>query len=175
MKMKKSLGLLIVLIFISTFLVIFSGVNLFSQAENTGCCKAKVVKCPVCGKVIAQDAMNISKEYKGKTYYFCCEKCKAEFEKNPEKYVEKTTCENHYYCPTEGCQYKSDKPGKCPAHGIELKKHECTPVYVCPMKGCDFKTDKPGKCPKCGMELIKKECACQSEKKCDSPKKEESK
>jgi YHS domain-containing protein len=28
-------------------------------------------------------------EYKGKKVYFCCESCKPEFEKNPEKYLGK--------------------------------------------------------------------------------------
>jgi YHS domain-containing protein len=30
---------------------------------------------------------NIFVEYKGKKVYFCCEKCKATFEKDPEKYI----------------------------------------------------------------------------------------
>jgi YHS domain-containing protein len=32
---------------------------------------------------------NVFVMYKGKKVYFCCESCKAEFEKNPEKYVSK--------------------------------------------------------------------------------------
>ena len=32
---------------------------------------------------------NVFVMYKGKKVYFCCESCKAEFEKDPEKYVPK--------------------------------------------------------------------------------------
>jgi YHS domain-containing protein len=32
---------------------------------------------------------NICTEYKGKKYYFCCEGCKKQFEKDPEKYAGK--------------------------------------------------------------------------------------
>jgi YHS domain-containing protein len=42
--------------------------------------------CPVMGGAINKD---IFTEYKGKKVYFCCTDCKAEFEKNPEKYISK--------------------------------------------------------------------------------------
>jgi len=32
---------------------------------------------------------NIFVEYQGKKVYFCCGQCKAEFEKEPEKYISK--------------------------------------------------------------------------------------
>ena len=76
-----------------------------------------------------KDKTEFKAEYKGKTYYFCCEKCKAEFEKDPEKCLQ--TCKDKDKC----CEAKVS--------------------YVCPMKQCEVKTDKPGKCPKCGMELKK--------------------
>ena len=42
--------------------------------------------CPVMGGKINKD---IFTEYKGKKVYFCCPGCKPEFEKNPEKYINK--------------------------------------------------------------------------------------
>jgi YHS domain-containing protein len=42
--------------------------------------------CPVMGGKINKD---IFTEYKGKKVYFCCPACKPEFEKNPEKYIDK--------------------------------------------------------------------------------------
>jgi len=40
----------------------------------------------VCGaNCNPKDAVKM--EYKGKTYCFCCPSCKAEFAKNPEKYL----------------------------------------------------------------------------------------
>lgn len=86
-----------------------------------------------------------------------------------ESKVKEKPCphEGFYFCPKEGCKYKSDKPGKCPKCGVELKKHEHKVFYVCPMKQCNVKADKPGKCPKCGMELKKKTiCTCKDKTKC---------
>ena len=64
--------------------------------------------------------------------------------------------EGSYFCAKEECKYSSDKAGKCPHCGVELKKHEHKVAYVCPMKQCKVKSDKPGKCPKCGMALKEK-------------------
>lgn len=43
-------------------------------------------ECPISGKTV--DVKNVV-EYKGKNVYFCCDKCPAAFEKEPEKYLEK--------------------------------------------------------------------------------------
>jgi RND family efflux transporter MFP subunit len=49
---------------------------------------AGVQKDPVCGMEV--DASKAAKsEYRGKTYYFCSEHCKKEFDKNPARYLEK--------------------------------------------------------------------------------------
>jgi len=46
------------------------------------------VRCPVSGKVIT-DLKNAPKyTYRGKTYYFSCPNCLAEFKKNPQKYIQ---------------------------------------------------------------------------------------
>jgi len=42
--------------------------------------------CPVMGGPVNKD---IFVEYQGKKVYFCCPSCKADFEKNPEKYLPK--------------------------------------------------------------------------------------
>ncbi len=44
-------------------------------------------KCPVCG---GEADPSISAEYKGKTYNFCCEDCKAKFNEDPEQYADKS-------------------------------------------------------------------------------------
>ena len=53
-----------------------------------GCGKAKTetgqVKCPVMGDPVN---VKIFTEYEGKKIYFCMESCKADFAKNPKKYV----------------------------------------------------------------------------------------
>ena len=46
-----------------------------------------MVKDPVCGmEVDPQNAAGKS-EYQGQTYYFCSKGCKAQFDKDPEKFV----------------------------------------------------------------------------------------
>ena len=45
------------------------------------------VTCPVMNREIARKDAAGRYEYNGKTFYFCCEDCKAKFIKNPEKYV----------------------------------------------------------------------------------------
>jgi YHS domain-containing protein len=45
------------------------------------------IKCAVMGEEFTLKANSLKSEYKGKTYYFCCEGCKPSFDKNPTKYV----------------------------------------------------------------------------------------
>jgi YHS domain-containing protein len=41
---------------------------------------------PVCGMQVDDKKAARSVNYKGTTYYFCTEACRAAFEKNPERY-----------------------------------------------------------------------------------------
>ena len=60
-----------------------------------------------------------------------------------------------YTCPMHTDE-TSDKSGKCPKCGMDLKETEKTSkTYSCPMHS-DVTSDKPGKCSKCGMDLKKK-------------------
>jgi len=45
------------------------------------------VKDPVCKMKIKKSDAATTSEYEGKLYYFCSERCKEQFEKNPSKYV----------------------------------------------------------------------------------------
>lgn len=139
--MKKLAKVLFVLILVNLFLSFNSGV-FGEQTEQPKGCKAMV--CPVCKSAIAMDAPKITAEYKGKTIYFASEQCKAEFEKNPEKYA---ACAEHahktvYVCPMKECDFKTDKTGKCPKCGMELKEiKECQPgerKELSCMKTCPF-------------------------------------
>ncbi|HUW19678.1 MAG TPA: YHS domain-containing protein [Sedimentisphaerales bacterium] len=74
-------------------LMIFGGCKKKSEpappAETAKQAATAVVEqttCPVMGGAINKDLFT---EYKGKKVYFCCPACKGEFEKNPEKYVDK--------------------------------------------------------------------------------------
>ena len=43
---------------------------------------------PVCLMRVSKKEGTLIVEYKGKTYYFCSQNCKNEFQANPEKYAE---------------------------------------------------------------------------------------
>jgi YHS domain-containing protein len=50
---------------------------------------------PVCGMEVSERDAAGKSEHKGKTYYFCSPGCKIAFDKEPEKYVGKTTAAEH--------------------------------------------------------------------------------
>ncbi|NQT75280.1 MAG: YHS domain-containing protein [Candidatus Omnitrophica bacterium] len=45
--------------------------------------------CPVSGEEIGGSMMGATYEYEGKIYNFCCAGCIDEFNKDPQKYIEK--------------------------------------------------------------------------------------
>ncbi|MBI4992035.1 MAG: YHS domain-containing protein [Candidatus Harrisonbacteria bacterium] len=59
--------------------------------------KEDQIICPVM-KIPADkefaEKMGWVREYKGKKYYFCCDSCPAEFDKNPNKYITEDSSEN---------------------------------------------------------------------------------
>jgi len=123
---NKSRGVSLVLALAFVFVAAGAAAQQASTAPKATSEKtAGSITCPVSGE--PADA-KISWEYKGVTYYFCCESCKAKFIKDPESFLMK-------------------KAEAQPA---------AKDVFTCPM--CpDVKSDKPGKCPKCGMDLVKAE------------------
>jgi YHS domain-containing protein len=48
---------------------------------------------PVCGMPVETKHAAAMKRYKGTTFYFCSEKCRAAFARNPRKYVKKEELE----------------------------------------------------------------------------------
>ncbi len=42
---------------------------------------------PVCGMDVEDEAHAPKSIYKGRTYYFCCDGCKEEFDAHPEDYA----------------------------------------------------------------------------------------
>lgn len=62
-----------------------------------------MVKDPVCGMMIKEEEAAAKSEYKGKTYYFCSNHCKMEFDKNPEKYVKDEMDHGHHGHGNHGC------------------------------------------------------------------------
>ena len=44
---------------------------------------------PVCGMEVDPKTAAGKSDYQGKTYYFCSDGCKQQFDKEPERYIEK--------------------------------------------------------------------------------------
>ncbi len=79
------------------------------------------VVCPVSGETVLK-SQAVSAVYEGKTYYFCCEGCKAKFLKDPKAYLQKASeTKDVYTCPMHP-EVQSDQPGKCPKCGMNLEK-----------------------------------------------------
>ncbi|MEC9368683.1 MAG: YHS domain-containing protein, partial [Pseudomonadota bacterium] len=80
---------------------------------------------PVCGMSVDPHGGKPMAEYKGHTYYFCCEGCRTKFKADPGKYL-------------SGRKQPEDVPP-----GTQ---------YTCPMHP-EIVQIGPGTCPKCGMAL----------------------
>jgi Cu+-exporting ATPase len=84
---------------------------------------------PACGMRVNEAKAAGSREYQGRTYYFCGASCMAKFEAEPNRYVR-----------PEAAPPASPKPG---TQQVE---------YTCPMHP-EVRQMGPGVCPKCGMAL----------------------
>lgn len=65
-----------------------SRMKLASVAAPKAAMAMEKVRDPVCGMEV-DPAKSLKSEYRNKTYYFCSETCKREFEKNPERFLRK--------------------------------------------------------------------------------------
>ena len=81
-------------------------------------------------------------EFKGKTYFFCSDKCQSKFHSSPVQYIAKpatTTADAH----TQHHQT---------VQHVNAASTTGTTIYTCPMHP-EIRQDHPGNCPKCGMTL----------------------
>ncbi len=122
-------------------------------------------KDPVCGMDVDERRAKTAQK-DGKTFYFCCDKCRDKFiqgqehpsSQSSQKGQEKQEDEKErYFCPMHP-EVTSAEPGDCPKCGMSLspvspgapsKKNQ---IYTCPMHP-EVEQDGPGECPKCGMSL----------------------
>lgn len=51
---------------------------------------------PVCGMQVDPKTAAGQSEYDGKTYYFCSDHCKKQFDKDPKRYVSKDDEHAHH-------------------------------------------------------------------------------
>lgn len=61
--------------------------TVFNAAQKVG----TKASCPISGEEFTITAATLHSEYKGKHVYFCCPGCKPRFDKDPEKYLGRTS------------------------------------------------------------------------------------
>lgn len=49
--------------------------------------EATLVIDVICGQVVDADFVKYHSDYEGERYFFCCEHCKATFDRDPEHFV----------------------------------------------------------------------------------------
>lgn len=52
---------------------------------------------PVCKMEVDEETAQWTSEYQGETYYFCAPGCKASFDKDPEKYLQSDSEDQHHH------------------------------------------------------------------------------
>ena len=93
---------------------------------------------PVCGMQVNPEKAAATSAYQGKTYFFCCFRCKEKFDAAPEQYLEPRPKQPE--TPIPGAQYTCpmhpevvrDGPGSCPICGMALEPREVTGEEVNP-------------------------------------------
>ncbi len=108
------------IVLLMAFSFVFTLVSYGGQSSD------EMVKCPVSGKEIKKSEAKATYEYKGKTYYFCCENCKETFLENPDKYVpqESGSHEGHMHSAQQEEGMVVD-----PVCGMKLDKEKAAATY----------------------------------------------
>jgi YHS domain-containing protein len=52
---------------------------------------------PVCKMEVDEESAQWTSEYQGETYYFCAPGCKSSFDKDPEKYLQSDSEDQHHH------------------------------------------------------------------------------
>ncbi|MFN7017699.1 MAG: YHS domain-containing protein [Fimbriimonadales bacterium] len=133
-----------------------------SQQTKQTAAKKQEVRCPVSGKLIT-DTKNAPKlTYQGKTYYFSCQNCLAEFKRNPQKYVRQASNTRAVSNTTakkegEGCCNSEKAEGKSCCSSEKAEGKSCCSSEKAEGKACcaDSKVTADEKlvCPVSGEEL----------------------
>lgn len=117
-----------------------------SDDSSTAAAQANFAIDPVCGMRVDTAKARATRDYQGKTHYFCCESCAKKFASEPEKYL---AAHPANAAIVSIAREKLKTAGEAEASRPEKSGEQ---VYVCPMDP-DIRASKPGPCPKCGMAL----------------------
>jgi len=101
-----------------------------------------LVKDPVCGMDVDPHTTPHRAEFRGRTYYFCSDGCRASFAADPEKYLREDSA-----APAASPSRRASGGGRPESTDVP----EGT-IYTCPMHP-QIRQIGPGACPICGMAL----------------------
>ena len=136
-----------------------------NETSNTAKAPKALPIDPVCGMTVDPERAKVSAEWRGITYYFCCDGCRTKFNGDPGGYLTGKVRESEdkrdhqeggvYTCPMDP-EVRQDHPGACPKCGMALEREltlqPTRTQYTCPMHP-EIIRDEPGDCPICGMAL----------------------
>ncbi|MCS7208053.1 MAG: YHS domain-containing protein [Fimbriimonadales bacterium] len=124
--------------------------------------KKQQIRCPVSGKVITDIKKAPKLTYQGKTYYFSCRNCLAEFRKNPQKYLQQASntravsntakkdgacCNSEAQAGNKSCcageKTTAQKAGSCCAEKQPAAQTAAAPSekLLCPVTGEELKLE----------------------------------
>lgn len=132
-----------ILAIFSVFAFVFAFSALAQQQDD------EMVTCAVSGEKMKKSEAKGSYEYKGTTYYFCCDNCIESFKKNPEKYINQESHEGQEHMHQHGEDHAREQGEDTvvdPVCGMKLKKSDAKATheyngktyYFC-MEGCKEK------------------------------------
>lgn len=115
------------MIMILSILTIVLALSSFAQQAED-----EIVKCAVSGNEMKKSEAKGSMEYKGETYYFCCDNCEKAFKENPEKYINQKGQEGQEHAHQHGEEHMHESESDTvvdPVCGMEIKKSEAKATY----------------------------------------------
>lgn len=163
-----------IILLLSVFAFVFSLTSYAQQSAD------EMVKCAVSGETIKKSEAKGTYEYKGETYYFCCENCIESFKENPEKYTDRDGQDGQAHAhqhDTAGMHAQDEDSVLDPVCGMKISKTDAKATYdyngktyyFC-MEGCKekfvanpekyaAKDEEKVTCPVMGHEIEKSKAA----------------
>jgi YHS domain-containing protein len=84
-KIRGLLNILIMVLLLNGVVYLVSGAQIATVSSGTP--ETAAVHDLVCGMIVDPKTAEFSSTYEGKTYYFCSQMCKDEFDKTPASFL----------------------------------------------------------------------------------------